>query len=144
MMTSQNARHAQGGPYLTPAGQTGGAVGRLGNEPDTYVEFYLEKKQRLDYGATTRFITMIADQQKSYNDWTADPSTLNVSQVFAEIASLPSITGIFTDSTLWAGKSVDRDNDEIPWLDSKCVALNGTGGGIYDVKWSDQTHSNFH
>lgn len=143
MMTSQNARHAQGGPYLTPAGQTGGAVGRLGNEPDTYVEVYLEKKQRLDNGATTRFMTMIADQQKSYNDWTADSSTLNVSQVFAEIASLPSFTGVFKDTTLWAGKRVDRDNFEIPWLDSKFIAINGTGGGIYDVKWDDNIHSNF-
>lgn len=143
LMTSQNARHAQGGPYLTPAGQTGGAVGRLGNEPDTYVEVYLEKKQRLDNGATTRFMTMIADQQKSYNDWTAESSTLNVSQVFAEIASLPSFTGAFKDSTLWAGKRVDRDNYEIPWLDSKIVALNGTGGGIYDVRWGDNARSNF-
>lgn len=142
MMTSQNARHAQGGPFLTPAGQTGGAVGRLGNEPDTYVEVYLEKKQRLENGATTRFMTMIADQQKSYNDWTADSSTLNVSQAFAEIASLPSFTGAFKDTTLWAGKRVDRDNFEIPWLDSKFIALNGTGGGIYDIKWGDNIHSN--
>lgn len=143
MMTSQNARHAQGGAYLTPAGQTGGAVGRLGNEPDTYVEVYLEKKQRLENGATTRFMTMIADQQKSYNDWTADSSTLNVSQVFAEIAGLPSFTGAFKDTTLWAGKRVDRDNFEIPWLDSKFIALNGTGGGIYDIKWGNDVRSNF-
>lgn len=143
MMTSQNARHAQGGPFMTPAGQTGGAVGRLGNEPDTYVEVYLEKKQRLENGATTRFMTMIADQQKSYNDWTADSSTLNVSQAFAEIASLPSFTGAFKDTTLWAGKRVDRDNFEIPWLDSKFIALNGTGGGIYDIKWNENIRSNF-
>lgn len=143
MMTNHNARHTQGGPFMTPAGQTGGAIGRLGNEPDTYVEVYLEKKQRLDNGATTRFMTMIADQQKSYNDWTADSSTLNVSQAFAEIASLPSFTGPLKDTTLWAGKRVDRDNFEIPWLDSKFVALNGTGGGIYDVRWSENTRSNF-
>lgn len=143
MMTNQQARHAQGGPFMTPAGQTGGAIGRLGNEPDTYVEVYLEKKQRLENGATTRFMTMIADQQKSYNDWTADSSTLNVSQAFAEISSLPTFTGIFTDTTLWAGKRVDRDNFEIPWLDSKFIALNGTGGGIYDIKWADDIHSNF-
>lgn len=81
-------------------------------------------------------MTMIADQQKSYNDWTAESSTLNVSQAFAEIASLPSFTGALKDSTLWAGKRVDRDNYEIPWLDPKIVALNGTGGGIYDVRWA--------
>lgn len=143
MMTNQHAKHSQGGPFMTPAGQTGGAVGRLGNEPDTYVEVYLEKKQRLENGATTRFMTMIADQQKSYNDWTADSSTLNVSQVFAEIASLPSFTGPFKDTTLWAGKRVDRDNFETPWLDSKIVALNGTGGGIYDIRWSENLRSNF-
>ncbi|HAU5635259.1 carbohydrate porin [Citrobacter amalonaticus] len=143
MMTNHNARHTQGGPFMTPAGQTGGAIGRLGNEPDTYVEVYLEKKKRLENGATTRFMTMIADQQKSYNDWTADSSTLNVSQAFAEIASLPSFTGPFKDTTLWAGKRVDRDNFEIPWLDSKFVALNGTGGGIYDIRWTDNIRSNF-
>ena len=42
MMTNHNARHTQGGPFMTPAGQTGGAIGRLGNDPDTYVEVYLE------------------------------------------------------------------------------------------------------
>lgn len=143
MMTNHNARHTQGGPFMTPAGQTGGAIGRLGNEPDTYVEVYLEKKKRLENGATTRFMTMIADQQKSYNDWTAESSTLNVSQAFAEIASLPSFSGPFKDTTLWAGKRVDRDNFEIPWLDSKFVALNGTGGGIYDIRWSENSRSNF-
>ncbi len=143
VMFNQSTRHSAGGPFMTPAGQTGGAIGRLGNEPDTYVEVYLEKKQRLDNGATTRFMTMIADQQMSYNDWTADTSKLHVSQVFAEIASLPSFSGPFADSTLWAGKRVDRDNYEIPWLDSKVVALNGTGGGIYDIKWTDDLRSNF-
>ncbi len=143
LMMNQHATHSRGGPYLTPAGDTGGAVGRLGNEPDTYAEVYLEKKQHLDNGATTRFMVMLADGQESYNDWTASTSTLNVSQAFAELGSLPSFTGVFKDSTLWAGKRVDRDNFEIHWLDSKIIALNGTGGGIYDVKWNDYAKSNF-
>lgn len=143
LMMSGDARHGNGGAYMTPAGQTGGAVGRLGNENDTYVELHLEKKQRLENGATTRFKTMIADQQTSYNDWTADSSTLNVGQALAEISSLPSFKGVFKDATLWAGKRVDRDNFEIPWLDSKVIQLNGTGGGIYDIQWSENAKSNF-
>lgn len=66
-----------------------------------------------------------------------------MSAAFAEIASLPSFTGPFKDTTLWAGKRVDRDNFEIPRLDSKFVALNGTGGGIYDIRWTDNIRSNF-
>ncbi|RXU18785.1 porin, partial [Pseudomonas syringae] len=33
----------RGGPYTTPAGSVGGAVGRLGNEDDTYMRFDLSK-----------------------------------------------------------------------------------------------------
>ena len=58
------ASSSKSGPYLTPAGETGGAVGRLGNEADTYVELNVEHKQTLDNGATTRFKAMLADGQK--------------------------------------------------------------------------------
>ena len=133
----------EGGPYLTPAGETGGAVGRLGNEPDSYVELNLEKKSTLDNGATTRFKVMLADGQRSYNDWTGSSSTLNVRQLFAELGSMPTFTGVFKDSTLWAGKRFDRDNFDIHWLDSDIIFLAGTGAGIYDVKWSDSAKSNF-
>lgn len=51
------------GAYMTPAGETGGAIGRLGNQADTYVEMNLEHKQTLDNGATTRFKVMVADGQ---------------------------------------------------------------------------------
>ncbi|KAA8999476.1 carbohydrate porin [Affinibrenneria salicis] len=131
------------GPGMTPAGSTGGHVGRLGNEDDTYVEMKLEHKQKLDNGATTRFKVMMADGQRSYNDWTADSSDLNVREVFAELGSLPSFTGPLKDTTIWAGKRFDRDNFDIHWIDSDVVFLAGTGGGIYDVKWSDNFKSNF-
>ncbi|MEF9678037.1 carbohydrate porin [Pectobacterium aroidearum] len=52
------------GPGMSPAGQTGGHIGRLGNEDDTYVEIKLEHKQKLDNGATTRF-KVWADSAKS-------------------------------------------------------------------------------
>lgn len=134
---------AKSGPYLTPAGETGGAVGRLGNEADTYVELNVEHKQTLDNGATTRFKAMLADGQRDYNDWTGGSSNLNIRQAFAELGALPSFTGAFKDSTVWAGKRFDRDNFDIHWLDSDVVFLAGTGGGIYDVKWNETFRSNF-
>lgn len=143
LIMNDSATSTQSGPYLTPAGETGGAVGRLGNENNTYVELNLEHKTRLTNGATTRFKAMLADGQQNYNDWTADTSSLNLRQAFVELGSLPAFTGAFHNSTLWAGKRFDRDNFDIHWLDSDVVFLAGTGGGIYDVRWNDRLRSNF-
>ncbi|MGK9175056.1 carbohydrate porin [Yokenella regensburgei] len=143
LLMSDSAAKTQGGPSMTPAGQTGGHVGRLGNEPDTYVELNLEHKQTLASGATTRFKVMLADGQRSYNDWTASSSDLNLRQAFTELGHLPTFTGAFKDSTVWAGKRFDRDNFDIHWIDSDVVFLAGTGAGIYDMKWSDNARSNF-
>lgn len=143
LLMNDSGTSTQGGPYVSPAGSTGGAIGRLGNETDTYVEVSLEKKQQLDNGATTRYKVMLADGQRSYNDWTADSSDLNVRQAFVELGTLPTFEGIFKDSTLWAGKRFDRDNFDIHWLDSDVVFLGGTGGGIYDIKWNESLKSNF-
>ncbi|MFS2221638.1 carbohydrate porin [Pantoea sp. B65] len=143
LIMNDAASATQSGPYLTPAGETGGAVGRLGNENNTYVELNLEHKQKLESGATTRFKVMLADGQESYNDWTGDTSSLNVRQAFVELGSLPTFNGAFKNSTLWAGKRFDRDNFDIHWLDSDVLFLAGTGGGIYDVQWNDSLKSNF-
>ncbi|MDX5630641.1 MULTISPECIES: carbohydrate porin [unclassified Brenneria] len=140
---SSVSSNADIGPGMSPAGSTGGHIGRLGNEDDTYLELKLEHKQKLDNGATTRFKVMMADGQRSYNDWTAASSDLNVREAFVELGSLPTFTGIWKDTTLWAGKRFDRDNFDIHWLDSDVVFLAGTGGGIYDVKWADSFKSNF-
>ncbi|MFC3914399.1 carbohydrate porin [Pseudaeromonas sharmana] len=143
LLIGDDGSGTEGGPYVTPAGATGGAIGRLGNEPDTYVEVNLEKKSQLDNGATTRYKVMLADGQRSYNDWTGDDSSLNVRQAFAELGQLPAFSGAAKGSTLWAGKRFDRDNFDIHWLDSDIIFLAGTGAGIYDVKWSDTARSNF-
>ncbi|MHA8027012.1 carbohydrate porin, partial [Enterobacter roggenkampii] len=143
LLMNDAASSSKSGPYLTPAGETGGAVGRLGNEADTYVELNLEHKQTLDNGATTRFKAMLADGQRTYNDWSADTSDLNIRQAFAELGNLPDFTGALKGSTFWAGKRFDRDNFDIHWLDSDVVFLAGTGGGVYDVKWNDSLRSNF-
>lgn len=142
LLMNNSATKTQGGPTVTPAGETGGHVGRLGNEPDTYVEMNLEHKQTLSNGATTRFKVMLADGQRTYNDWTAASSDLNLRQAFTELGQLPTFTGAFKDSTVWAGKRFDRDNFDIHWIDSDVVFLAGTGAGIYDMKWGDDTRSN--
>lgn len=142
LLMNDAASSSKSGPYLTPAGETGGAVGRLGNEADTYVELNLEHKQTLDNGATTRFKAMLADGQRTYNDWSADTSDLNIRQAFAELGNLPDFTGALKGSTFWAGKRFDRDNFDIHWIDSDVVFLAGTGGGIYDVRWNDSIRSN--
>lgn len=143
LLMNDSAAKTQGGPTFTPAGETGGHVGRLGNEPDTYLEMNLEHKQTLANGATTRFKVMLADGQRTYNDWTASSSDLNVRQAFTELGHLPTFSGAFKDSTVWAGKRFDRDNFDIHWIDSDVVFLAGTGAGIYDMAWSDNARSNF-
>jgi hypothetical protein len=90
---NDSAASTKSGAYMTPAGETGGAIGRLGNQADTYVEMNLEHKQTLDNGATTRFKVMVADGQTTYNDWTASSSDLNVRQAFVELGNCPPSTG---------------------------------------------------
>jgi sucrose porin len=143
VIMNDSGASTKSGAYMTPAGETGGAIGRLGNQADTYVEMNLEHKQTLDNGATTRFKVMVADGQTTYNDWTASTSDLNVRQAFVELGNLPTFDGPFKGSTLWAGKRFDRDNFDIHWIDSDVVFLAGTGGGIYDVRWNDSIRSNF-
>ena len=67
LSTNGSSRSSQAdiGPGMSPAGETGGHVGRLGNEDETYVEIKMEHKQKLDNGATTRFKVMMADGQRT-------------------------------------------------------------------------------
>ncbi|PRY72568.1 carbohydrate porin [Halomonas ventosae] len=143
LLIGEDGKSAEGGPYLTPAGSQGGAVGRLGNEPDTYAEAIFNYRMRFDNGAKAHYRTMIADGTTTSNDWTADESNLNVRQVYAEFSDLPSFTGAFENASIWAGKRFDRDNFDIHWLDSDIVFLSGTGAGIYDMQLADSWTSNF-
>ncbi|MGX4726182.1 carbohydrate porin [Pseudomonas corrugata] len=135
----------RGGPYTTPAGSVGGAVGRLGNEDDTYMRIDLSKELYAQNGTRSKFTVSIADGVESSNDWTAEESNLNVRQVFTELDHLAAFKGnpMFEKATLWAGKRFDRDNFDIHWLDSDVVYLAGTGGGIYDVQMSKDWRSNY-
>ncbi|WP_280547959.1 carbohydrate porin [Halomonas sp. 11-S5] len=143
LLIGEDGKSEEGGPYVTPAGSLGGAVGRLGNEPDTYAEAVFNYKMRFDNGAKAHYRTMIADGTTTSNDWTAAESNLNVRQVYAEFSDLPSFTGAFENASIWAGKRFDRDNFDIHWLDSDIVFLSGTGAGIYDMQLADSWKSNF-
>ncbi|MCI0509750.1 MULTISPECIES: carbohydrate porin [Chromohalobacter] len=142
LLLDSHGKSAPGGPYLTPAGSTGGAVGRLGNEPDTYVETTLNYKQRFDNGARSHYRMMLADSVTTSNDWTAEESNLNVRQAYVQFSELPSFTGAFKDAKIWAGKRFDRDNFDIHWLDSDIIFLAGTGAGVYDIRLNDDWTSN--
>ncbi|MFY0991337.1 carbohydrate porin [Halomonas sp. C05BenzN] len=142
LLLGEDGKSISGGPYVTPAGSLGGAVGRLGNEGDTYVEGIFNYRMRYDNGARAHYRMMLADSVSTSNDWTADESNLNVRQVYAEFSDLPSFTGAFENASIWAGKRFDRDNFDIHWIDSDFTFLAGTGAGIYDMQLADNWTSN--
>ncbi|MBF8223083.1 carbohydrate porin [Halomonas sp. 328] len=142
LLLGEDRKSIPGGPYVTPAGSVGGAVGRLGNESDTYAEAILNYRMQFDNGARAHYRTMLASGTTTSNDWD-DDSNLNVRQVYAEFSDLPSFTGAFENASIWAGKRFDRDNFDIHWLDTDFVFLAGTGAGIYDVQLADSWRANF-
>lgn len=142
LLLGEDGKSLPGGPYVTPAGPLGGAVGRLGNEGDTYVEGIFNYRMRYDNGARAHYRMMLADSVSTSNDWTADESNLNVRQVYAEFSDLPSFTGVFENASIWAGKRFDRDNFDIHWIDSDFIFLAGTGAGIYDMQFAENWTSN--
>ena len=145
LLVGEGLGGGRGGPYVTPAGSVGGAVGRLGNEDDTYMRIDLSKEAQAQNGTRSKFTVSIADGVETSNDWTAEESSLNVRQAYAELSELAAFKGnpMLENATLWAGKRYDRDTFDIHWLDSDVVYLAGTGGGIYDVQLGDGWRSNF-
>ncbi|WP_371338267.1 carbohydrate porin [Klebsiella variicola] len=130
------------GPSLTPAGSTGGSVGRLGNEADTYVTADFDYKHHYANDSSFRYYMKIAEWDKTYNTDSAFNGQMNLRQAFVEMSDLPTFTGAFSGSTLWAGKREDRDNFDIHWLDSDMMNLVGTGAGIYDVNFFGDVKTN--
>ncbi|MCC4117656.1 carbohydrate porin [Aromatoleum toluclasticum] len=123
------------GPYITPAGNLGGAVGRLGLETDTYVEAKLLKNFRSDDGSWATFGFMLADGVNSNNDWTGGENGINVRWAYAEMGNLPAFKGTaLENASIWAGKRFDKKNFDIHFFDSDFVFLSGTGAGVYDAQ----------
>jgi sucrose porin len=144
-LTDEEGNGVKGvGPYMTPAGNLGGPIGRLGVEPDKYVEAVFDSKITHESGAYSKYRLMIADGVLTNNDWTADDSDLNVRQLFAELGNLQSFadSSTFKDAVLWAGKRFDRNNFDIHFFDSDIIFLAGTGAGIYDVKPTENWTTN--
>lgn len=109
-------------------------IGRLGNEDDTYMEAELVKTWRMDNGSWAKFHVMFADGTGNYDDnsgW--GDSGLNTRQVFVEMGNLPTFTGAFKDSTIWAGKRYYNRRD-IHITDYYYTDYSGTGAGIDNIK----------
>lgn len=134
--------HQTSGSFMTPAGAVDGAIGRLGNESDKYVELNFGKRWTLDNGSWARFKTMLADGVQDDNEWTASTSALNIRQVYTEMGDLPSMPGVFRHATFWAGKRFDREDFDVHTMDMDVIFLAGTGGGVYDMAWTDKFKSN--
>lgn len=144
LLINDNRTGATGtGPYMTAAGDLGAPVGRLGLEDTNYLEANFIHNRQLDNGSSAMFKIMLADGVESSNDWTEDESELNIRQLYAQFNGLPSFSGAFANSTVWAGKRFDRDNFDIHFMDSDIVFLAGTGAGIYDVQLTDDWKANF-
>lgn len=142
ILTGKQGATSTVGPSLTPAGSTGGSVGRLGNESDTYVTADINYLRRYDNNAKLRYYMKIAEWDKTYNTDSAFNGQMNLRQAFAEMSDLPTFSGAFKHATLWAGKREDRDNFDIHWLDSDMMNLIGTGAGIYDVNLAGDVKTN--
>lgn len=114
-------------------------IGRLGNEQETYAEFELVKGWRMENGSWAKFHAMLDTESGSLNDnsgsgdngW--DGSDIRARQVFVEMGNLPSFTGAFKESTLWAGRRYYNRRD-IHITDMYYTNFSGTGAGIQNVK----------
>ena len=143
ILTGKTGSSTTVGPSMTPAGSTGGSVGRLGNEADTYVTADMNFLHQYANNSKLRYYMKIAEWDKTYNTDSAFNGEMNLRQAFAEMSDMPSFSGAFQNATLWAGKREDRDNFDIHWLDSDMMSLVGTGAGIYDVSFVDGVKTNF-
>ncbi|MGL5983034.1 MAG: carbohydrate porin [Cetobacterium sp.] len=105
-------------------------IGRLGNENDTYIEAELVKNFYLENGAWSKWHLMFAKGTDSYNDWN---DGVALRQAYAEIGNLPTFSGAFEESVLWAGKRYYNRRD-IHITDFYFTDYSGTGGGIDNIK----------
>lgn len=132
------------GPYITPAGEIGGAVGRLGLETDTYAEIKIAKNFEPVDGAWANFNFMLADGANSNNDWTGGENGVNVRWAFVEMGALPTFKGTaFEGASIWAGKRFDKKNFDIHFFDTDFIFLSGTGAGFYDAQVNPDWKSSF-
>lgn len=100
---------------------------RLGNECDTYAEFEYQKEMAKSAGGGSFVGHVMADAYKASSDVTG--ATLELAKLYVEGKNLD----FLTSGTVWIGKRYYFRPD-IHMLDLQYINLNGTGGGIDQIK----------
>lgn len=117
-------------------------IGRLGNEGDTYGEIELIKTWNMDNGSWIKFHTMLANGNDFFYDnesrGNVDNHNLELRQLYIEGGKIPSFTGNFKDSTIWAGKRYYNKRN-IGLTDFNYTDFSGIGAGIDNVKFKRGT-----
>ena len=80
---------------MTPAGSTGGSVGRLGNEADIYVTFDISYLHQYEDDFRLSYYMKIAGWDKTYNTDSSFNGQMNLRQAFVEMSDMPEFTGSF-------------------------------------------------
>ncbi|MGL4672452.1 carbohydrate porin [Cetobacterium sp.] len=116
-------------------------VGRLGNEDNTYAELEFVKRFYMENGSWAKFHAMLVSDTASYSDNSGNisddasgwgTSSIQARQIYVEMGNLPTFTGAFKDSTVWAGKRYYNRRD-IHITDQYYTDMSGTGLGIDNI-----------
>jgi len=108
-------------------------TGRLGNEGETYGELEFVKNIYMENESWAKFHALLAYESGNLNDWDSENSDVHVRNAFVEMGNLPTFTGAFNDSVLWAGKRF-YGREDIHITDDYLRDFSGTGIGIQNVK----------
>ena len=108
-------------------------TGRLGNEGETYGELEFIKNLYMENGSWAKFHALLAYESGNLNDWDSGNSDVHLRNAFVEMGDLPTFTGAFEKSVLWAGKRF-YGREDIHITDYYIRDFSGTGGGIQNIK----------
>ena len=84
----------------------------------------------MDNGSWSKWHIMFAHGDSEYNDWSNGTA---LRQAYAEMGNLPTFSGAFKDSVIWAGKRFYNRRD-IHITDMYYTDYSGTGAGIENIK----------
>lgn len=129
-----NKSNGRGGTSFDKWSKFGGfhPVGRLGNEDETYGELELVKAFSAENGSWAKFHALLAYESENKNDWDSSNSGVHLRNAYVEIGDLPTFSGAFKDSIIWAGKRF-YGREDIHITDYYIRDFSGTGGGIQNI-----------
>lgn len=104
---------------------------RLGNENDIGWELGLVKNLKMEDGSNAKFHLLLSNYTGDRYDEAVD-QPVQAQQIFVEMNKLPTFTGSFTDSTIWAGKRYYERKD-FHINDWKYTNMSGTGAGVTNI-----------